>query len=81
MKFIKHFVFTLLLVAGLSVAAMAQRDGDRQKPPPPKGNPPVVVPGKGNPPPRDNPKGGDKPKKPGGFESLNKREDPLVDLA
>jgi len=81
MKFIKHTVFTLLLLAGLSVAAMAQRDGDRQKPPPPKGNPPVVVPGKGNPPPRESPKGDDKHKKPGGYEAVLRREDLLTDLA
>ena len=80
MKFVKQFLFMLLLVTGLSVAAMAQRDGDRQKPPPPKGTPPVVVPREK--PPRENPpKGDDKHKKPGGFEALLKREDLIVDLA
>ena len=70
----------LLLVTGMSVAAMAQRDGDKKNPPPPKGNPPVVVPREK--PPRENPpKGGDKPKKPGGFEAVIKREDVLVELA
>lgn len=79
MKFLKHFLFMLLLMTGLSVAAMAQKDGDKQKPPP-KGNPPVVVPREK--PPRDNPpKGGTKPKKPGGFEAAVKREDLLVTLA
>lgn len=79
MKFIRQFLFMLMLVTGMSVAAMAQRDGDKQKPPP-KGNPPVVVPREK--PPRDNPpKGGDKPKKPGGLDAALKREDTLEDLA
>jgi hypothetical protein len=78
MKFLKHFLFMLLLVAGLSVAAMAQK-GDPPKRPPK--DPPVVVPGKGNPPPREAPKDGDKPKHPHGGEAVIKREDHLVDLA
>jgi len=80
MKFLKHLLFVLLMVTGLSVAAVAQRDGDRQKPPPPKGTPPVVVPREK--PPRENPpKGDDKHKKPGGFEAWVKREDLLIDFA
>jgi hypothetical protein len=79
MKFVKQFLFMLMLVAGMSVAAMAQR-GDPPKRPP-KENPPVVNPGKGNPQPRETPKGGDKPKKPGGGEAMMKREDLVVTLA
>lgn len=79
MKFVKHIMLMFALVVGLSVAAMAQR-GDPPKRPP-KENPPVVNPGKGNPQPRETPKGGDKPKKPGGFEAIIKREDIVVTLA
>jgi len=77
MKHVKKALFMIVLVAGLSVAAMAQRDGDRQKPPPPKGgSPPVVVPREK--PPRDNPKGGDKPKKPGMAAIGKAREEDVV---
>ena len=76
MKFVKQLLFASLLVTGLSVAAMAQKGDPPRKPP--KDNPPVVNPGKGNPQPRETPKGGDKPKKPGGFEAVIKREDLLV---
>ena len=64
MKLVKKILFMFVLVAGLSVAAMAQKGGDKQKPPP-KERPPVINPGKGNPPPRENPPRGDKPKRPG----------------
>lgn len=67
----------LLLVAGLSVGAMAQKGDGPKKPP--KENPPVVVPGKGNPQPRETPKPG--PKKPGGFEAAIKREEIVITLA
>jgi hypothetical protein len=75
---VKKIFFMFVLIAGLSLTSMAQR-GDDQKKPPPKGNTPVINPGHGKPPPRENPKGGEKPKKPGGgeaflFNSL-KRED------
>jgi len=76
MKVLKYFLFTLLLMTGLSVAAMAQKGDPPKKPPPP-----VVVPGKGNPPPREAPKDGDKPKKPHGEEAVLKREDLMVDFA
>ena len=79
MRFVTQFLFMLMLVIGLSVAALAQK-GDPPKRPP-KENPPVVNPGKGNPPPRENPKGGDKPKKPGGIDAAVWREDLLSDLA
>jgi hypothetical protein len=79
MKFVKHLLFTLLLVAGLSAGAMAQKGDPPKKPP--KENPPVVVPGKGNPQPRETPKGGDKPKKPGGFDAAIKREEINVTVA
>jgi len=65
MKLVKKLLFMFVLAVGLSVAAMAQKGGDGPKRPP-KEAPPVINPGKGNqPPPRENPKGGDKPKKPG----------------
>lgn len=69
MKFVKKLLFTFVLIGGLSVAGMAQKD-DRQKPPPKGGNTPVVVPREK--PPKENPKGGEKPKKPGmAFEILS----------
>ena len=76
---VKKILFMFVLVVGLSLTSMAQK-GDDKKKTPPKGNAPVINPGKGNnPPPRGNPKGGDKPKKPGGGEAFLlislKRED------
>ena len=69
MKFVKKLLFTFVLVGGLSVAGMAQKD-DRQNPPPKGGNTPVVVPREK--PPKETPRGGDKPKKPGmAFEILS----------
>jgi hypothetical protein len=67
MKTLKQLLFTVVFVAGLSTAAMAQKDDQRR--PPPKQDPPVInVPDKNRP--RENPKnnGGDKGrggKKPG----------------
>lgn len=60
MRFFGRMILTCGMVAGLSFAAMAQRDGDKkpQKPPPPVVNPA---------PPK--PKGDDKPKKPHGVEA------------
>jgi hypothetical protein len=77
MRFIKHFLFMLLLVTGMSVAAMAQKGNPPQKPPK---NPPEVIPGKGTPQPRETPKP-DKPHKPGGFEAVIWRDDIVVNLA
>lgn len=58
MKTLKQILFTLIAVAGLSLAVSAQKGGD-QKPPKPK--PPVI-----DPKPKEKPpKGDDKPKKPG----------------
>ena len=76
MKLVKQILFTLILVAGLSVASMAQKGGGDGKNPPPKNPPPVINPGKGNPPPRENPPkgGGDKPKKPG-FAFIVRRDE------
>ena len=60
---IKKSLFMVVLVAGLSVASMAQKGGQDPKKPPPKPSPPVVTP-------REKPPRGDeKPKKPGGFEA------------
>ena len=69
MKLLKNFIFSMVVVVGLSLSVSAQKN-DQKKPP--KGNPPVVTPpdkDKTRPrenPPRDN--GGDKGrggKKPG----------------
>ena len=78
MKLVKKILFVFALVAGLSVASMAQKGGDGPKTPP-KQNPPVVVP-KEKPPKENPPKGGDKPKKPG-FSAAVKREDLPGNLA
>ena len=77
MKFLKQLLLMLVLVIGMSVAAMAQKGDPPRRPPK---NPPEVIPGKGNPQPRESPKP-QKPKKPGGFEAVFKSEDLLVDLA
>jgi hypothetical protein len=75
MKLVKHLIFSLVLIGGMSVASMAQKGGDQK--PPPKNPPPVINPGKGNPTPA--PKGGDKPKKPGGGTALViKRDENLI---
>jgi hypothetical protein len=80
MNVVKKILFTLVLVAGLSVASMAQKGGDGKGNRPPKGNPPVINPGQ-KPPPQNPPKGGgDKPKKPG-MAFIIKREEILADLA
>ena len=60
MKVLRKILLICGLVAGLSVAAMAQKDGDKKPPKPP---PPVVNPA----PPK--PKGNDQPKKPHGAEA------------
>jgi hypothetical protein len=62
MKTLKQLIFGLVMVVGLSLTAFAQKD-DQKKPPPKEGRPPKVEPQE-KPPPR-NPRGGDKPKKPG----------------
>jgi hypothetical protein len=73
MKFLKKILFIFVLLGGLSVASMAQKNDDQKKPPP-KNPPPVINPGKGNqnPPPKG---GGDKPKKPSGAEAVLWRKD------
>ena len=53
MKVLKKFVFGIVLLGGLSVVALAQKD---QKPPPPKEKPPVVKP-QPKPPPDNSNKG------------------------
>jgi hypothetical protein len=78
-KVVKKILFMFVLVAGLSMASMAQKGGDDPKRPP-KPQPPVINPGKGNPP-RENPKGGDKPKKPGGGEAMMFRKKDSAELA
>ena len=61
MRSIQKFIFTLLMVAGLTLAVSAQKDD--QKKPPPKGDPPVVTPQPKNPPPQKPPS--NTPQKPG----------------
>lgn len=57
MNTLKQILFTIVAVAGLSLAVSAQKGGDK----PPKDKPPVI-----NPKPKDRPPKGDtKPKKPG----------------
>ncbi|MBP6003652.1 MAG: hypothetical protein KA746_09490 [Pyrinomonadaceae bacterium] len=58
MKVLQQIFYTLVLVAGLSLAVSAQKNDDQKKPPP-KPPPPVV-----NPQPKP-PSDGNKPKKPG----------------
>ena len=59
MKILKQIFITLIAVAGLSLAASAQKSGGQDRPP--KGPPPKIEPK-----PKDNPKPkDDKPKKPG----------------
>ena len=58
MKTLKQILFTLVVVAGLSLTASAQRGGGQQRPP----KQPKEIPAR----PKDNPKPKeDKPKKPG----------------
>lgn len=58
MKVLRHILFTLVMVTGLTLAVSAQKQDDPKKPPP-KGTPPVINPIP-KPPPDSN-----KPKKPG----------------
>ena len=51
MKYIKHLVFTFVVLLGFTITASAQRNDQRR---PPKGNPPVVTPADKDRP-RDNP--------------------------
>jgi len=60
MKILRNMLFTFVAVVGLALSVSAQKDDKRDKPPK---NPPTIDPVKK--PPRDNPKGHDKPKKPG----------------
>jgi len=62
MKFVKKILFVFVLLGGLSLASMAQKNDDPKKLPP-KNPPPVINPGKGN---QNPPKGDNKPKKPNG---------------
>jgi hypothetical protein len=62
MRSLKEFVFTCVMVAGLSLAVSAQKDD--QKKPPPKNPPPVINP-RPKPPPDSN-----KPKRPGSSEAV-----------
>ncbi len=67
MNILKHILFSLVVVAGLSCAALAQKGGDDKKPPKPP--PPVIKPGDKQPPKND------KPKKPGMAENMIVREE------
>ena len=73
MRVLQKILFTLAMVAGLSIAAFAQKD--EPKKPPPKGNPPVVTPGIKKP-----PKGDDKPKK-SSTDVMIAAKESLADLA
>lgn len=67
MRSMKEMLFTFALVAGLSVGAFAQKEGEKK--PPPKPSPPVVNP-QPKPPPKD-----DKPKKPGNDLAFIRKSD------
>ncbi len=71
MKTLKQLILTFAVVIGLSMAVLAQKDD--QKKPPPKPPPPVVNPGEK--PPRNPPREGDKPKKPGMAYSIAQRNE------
>lgn len=73
MNTLKQLLFTFAVIAGLSIAASAQKDD--QKKPPPKDPPPVVNPRQDKPPPRERPREGDKPKKPGMAYSIAERKE------
>jgi hypothetical protein len=75
---VKKLLFIFVVVGGLSVASMAQKD-DRQKPPPKDGKPPVINP-REKPPPQNPPKG-EKPKKPGESEALLWTKENKIELA
>ena len=57
MKFLKHTLFAIALVVGLSMTATAQKKDD----PPPKSKPPVIVPNPDKKPKEDKPKPDKKP--------------------
>jgi hypothetical protein len=71
MKVLQKLLFSLVLVAGLSVVASAQKDGDKK--PPPKERPPVVTPQ-----PKPPPDNSNKVRKPGEAAALWKRDDQTV---
>jgi hypothetical protein len=54
MKFLKQFIFTMIAVMGLSLAAFAQKDGPKK--PPPKDPPPKINPSRPKDPPPKGPK-------------------------
>jgi len=76
MRLVKEIIFMFVLLAGLSVASMAQK-GDDPKKTPPKQPAPSVNPGKGN----NQPKGENKPKKPNGGQAVLRRKENGVELA
>jgi hypothetical protein len=53
MKYLKHLIFTFMVVLGLSVVASAQKHDQKR---PPKERPPVVTPSDKNPPKENPPK-------------------------
>jgi hypothetical protein len=69
MRILKEILLTLILMAGLSLAVAAQKDGQK---PPPKQNTPRVDPGRKPPPtPKNN---GDKGRRPGMAMEMGMRE-------
>ena len=73
MKILKQILMMSLLVVGLSMTAMAQKNDDQNRPP--KQDPPKINPGE-KPPKPNPPKNEDRPKKPQGiiFVSGNRVE-------
>ena len=72
-------LFSLVMVAGLSIAVSAQKNGPK-RPPPPKDNPPVVTPNVKPPKNDGQDRGKPKPKKPSA-EMIGYREQSEEELA
>jgi hypothetical protein len=66
MKILKQLIFMSLVMIGLSMTAMAQRQDDKKNPPPKQDPPKIVVPDKDRPPdkPKDDNNNSNRPKKP-----------------
>jgi len=59
-KYLKHSLFAVALVIGLTMSASAQKDGDK-KTPPKEGKPPVIIVNPEKRPKEDKPKDNKKP--------------------